>query len=107
MKGRQGIDSKHLTHRPVKLGVGAKAVSQVFVSRIGSSQGNHITERAGVLRNIRTGPYQPPNFMPVKLGNELASQVKCGPGGGRVVRKAGGQHGLTSPTPRPKARSID
>ena len=106
--GRQGIDSKNLTHRPVRTGVGAKGVNTKFVSRVGQSIGNKATEKRGTSPYVRENVYGGGSFRPVPLGNSLVNNVgKGGPGAGRNVYASGSQCGMKSPTPMPRGRDID
>jgi hypothetical protein len=105
--GRQGIDSKNLTHRPVRTGDGARAVNTKFASRVGQSMGNKATEKRGVIPYTREDVYKPPNFNPVRHGNAVAAETVCGPGGSRNIYRSGGQHGLKAPRPMPGGRDID
>jgi hypothetical protein len=105
-----GIASRNVTRRPVRVGDGAKSVSQRFVSRIGGSQGNKITEAPGVLKIDRPGPYTGPGYRPAPFGNEVATNVgKGGPGTGRTLYGQGGLQktwGSVNPgTPRPVPRN--
>jgi hypothetical protein len=62
--------------------------------------GNHITERGDTLHGVRAvGPYKPPNFAPVRQGNEIAAATVCGPGGSREVFKTGTQQTYGSANP--------
>jgi hypothetical protein len=104
----QGIAGKSVTHKPVRTGVGARGVNKQWVSQIGQSMGNHITEGRDTLRCVRAvGPYKGPNFNPVPQGNAVAAATKCGPGGSREIFKSGGQHGLMTRANNPRGRSFD
>ena len=103
-----GLGMNKNTERPVRVGPGAKGVNKQWVSQIGQSMGNHITEKSESLRGVRAdGPYKPPNFNPVPQGNEVAASTVCGVGGSRTVYRSGAQHGMRSPSPPAKNRSID
>jgi hypothetical protein len=91
----------------VRTGGGAKAIGQRFVSRIGSSQGNKVTERARTLRISRPGPYTGPGMNPTRYGNEIALNVgKGSPGAGRTLYGQSGlqgTYGSVNPgNPRPR-----
>ena len=107
-----GIASKNVTHKPVKTGVGARAVNKNWPASVGGSRGNRVGGLEGgagkILKGIRPRPYDAgPSFNPVKQGNELAAATKCGPGGSREVFKSGSQHGLTTRANNPRGRSFD
>ena len=62
-----------------------------------------------MLKGVRPEPYKPPNFNPVRQGNEIALNVgRGGPGAGRTLYgQAGSQgtYGATNPgNPRPNAK---
>jgi hypothetical protein len=88
-----GIAGKNVVAKPVRTGGGAKAISQRFVSRIGGSQGNKVTERAGTLNIDRPGPYAGPGYRPAKFGNEVALNVGKGRLPGRTLHGQGGSQG--------------
>jgi hypothetical protein len=98
-----GLKSRQVVEKPVRTGAGAKAISQRFVSRIGASQGNKVTEQSGTLNIDRPGPYKGTGFQSVKFGNEVALNVGGGgPGSGRQIFRSASQHGLrSSPKSRP------
>jgi hypothetical protein len=103
-----GPQSRNVTEKPIRTGVGGRGVNKNWVSQIGQSLGNHATESGKVLRGVRADPYRPPNFQPVKLGNEIATNVgKGGPGAGRTLYGQSGsqrQWGGVNPG-NPPARS--
>jgi hypothetical protein len=89
-----GIRSRNVTERPVKYGQPAKEKLVRGVSQIGSSLGDHATERAAKLTKaiepVRGGPLT--GAINVKLGNEVARNVGGGgPGTGRVTMRSGSQ----------------
>src|SRR5215472_6471973 len=96
-----GIAGKNVTQKPVKTGVGARAVNVKWPAQVGASRGNRVqvAETGGggkVLSGVRAAPYAGPSFKPVPLGNALVNNVgKGGPGTGREVLMSGtqGQHG--------------
>ena len=101
-KGSGGGLGMNKNVRPgYRTGVGARGVNKNWPAQIGRSVGSHITQRGEVpVRGIRAEPYKGPSFKPVPLGNELAPQVKCGPGGSReIIGKSGAQaqHGAVNP----------
>jgi hypothetical protein len=90
---------------PVRTGVGGLSARPAGVAQLGQSQGNHITNLGTT--SYRGEPLHNPerNFQPVKLGNEVALNVKGGgPGAGREIFHCGTQslHGSANPgSPRP------
>jgi hypothetical protein len=82
---------------------------------VGVSRGNRVQggSEGGIgktlpLSGIRADPYKPPNFNPVRQGNEIAAATVCGPGGSRdEILKSGSQHGLTTRANNPRGRSFD
>ena len=86
-----GHGSKNIVHKPVRTGSGSKSTSPGAVGQIGQSQGSHVTNKdeTGYLGEIF---HKPPNFQPVKFGNEVALNVgKGGCGTGRTIYKTGSQ----------------
>jgi len=109
--GRQpagGIKSRNVVSKPMRTGVGARGVDKQWVSQIGQSMGNHITERGEPVRGVRAvDPYKGPSFRPAKLGNQVAAETKCGVGGSREIHRSGSQHGLVDRQNNPRGRDID
>ena len=102
-----GLKSKNVTERPVRVGPGVRAIDKNWVGQIGSSQGNHITEKGRVLRDHRASPYRGESFRPAALGNALVNNVGAGgPGTGRTIYKSGAQQGLKPPRPMPGGRAL-
>jgi hypothetical protein len=102
-----GIKGRQVIEKPVRTGAGARAISQRFVSRIGSSQGNKVTEREGTLNIDRPGPYAGPGYRPAPFGNEIATNVgKGSPGAGRTLYGQSGSQGtygsVNPGNPRPR-----
>ena len=86
-----GHGSKNIVHKPVRTGSGSKSTSPGAVGQIGQSQGSHVTNKdeTGYRGEIF---HKPPNFQPVKFGNEVALNVgKGGCGTGRTIYKTGSQ----------------
>lgn len=86
-----GHGSKNIVHKPVGTGSGSKSTSPGAVGQIGQSQGSHVTSKdeTGYRGEIF---HKPPNFQPVKFGNEVALNVgKGGCGTGRTIYKTGSQ----------------
>jgi hypothetical protein len=103
-----GLKSRQVVHKPQQLGAGARGVDKKWVSQIGQSMGNHITERGEPVRGVRArDPYKGPSMNPTRYGNEIAAATVCGPGGSREVLKSGSQHGLTTRSNNPRGRSFD
>jgi hypothetical protein len=85
-----GIGSNKSVEKPVKTGQRARAVSPRGVSQIGSSIGNHSTDRAGKLtKGVEPvhGPKKPAGGPGgIELGNQCALNVGGGgPGTGRTL----------------------
>jgi hypothetical protein len=66
-----GHGSKNVTRPSVRTGSGSKSTSPGAVGQIGQSQGSHVTNKGetGYRGEIF---HKPPNFQPVKFGNEVA-----------------------------------
>jgi hypothetical protein len=97
MARNQGIKSKNLVHPQYRTGAANRAIRPAGVAQLGASQGTHITEHGEL-------PYRGISMkagaaLPSKLGNEIAAQTRCGPGGSRNVYRTGvqGQHGSVNP----------
>src|SRR5262249_2021951 len=103
-----GLKSRQVVSKPVRTGAGSRGVSTRWVSQIGQSMGNHITERGEPVRGVRAkDPYSGGAMNPAKFGNEIAAATKAGPGGSREVFKSGSQHGLQTRANNPRGRSFD
>jgi hypothetical protein len=99
-----GLGSKNVVEKPVRTGVGARAVNTRFVSRVGQSIGNKVTEKRGTLPSPRADVYEGASYKPIALGNALVNNIGAGgPGAGRQVFKSGmqGQHGAAVNPGRP------
>ena len=98
-----GIAGKNVVSKPVRTGPGARAINKDWPATVGLSRGNRVGGVEGgvgkVLTGVRADPYKPPNFNPVRQGNEVAAATVCGPGGSREVMRSGqqGQHGSVNP----------
>jgi hypothetical protein len=96
MARNQGIKSRNLVSKPVRIGAGAKAVRPGGAAQIGVSVGTHVTEKRKETK-YRGERVFGGGVMPSKFGNEVATNVGGGgPGKGRVLYgQAGsqGQHG--------------
>jgi hypothetical protein len=111
-KAAGGIRSKNVTHKPVRTGVGARAVNVKWPAQVGLSRGNRVQnslEGGGgkVLQGVRAEPYKGQSFKPVPLGNSLVNNVGAGsPGAGRTLYGQSGsqqQYGKANPgNPAPK-----
>lgn len=102
-----GHGSKNIVHPSVRTGSGSKSTNPGGVGQIGQSQGSHVTNKGdtGYRGEIF---HKPPNFQPVKFGNEVALNVGSGGcGTGRTIHKTGSQ-GLTGSggAPEPAGRDI-
>ena len=108
-----GIGSCVVVEKNVRTGKGGRGVSPRGASQIGSSMGNHSTERAAILTGAVEPLYQgpAPAGNTVQYGNQKALDVgKGGVGTGReIIGKSGsqGQHGRANPgNPTPKRGDI-
>jgi len=107
-----GPAGRNVVAKPVRTGAGARGVNIKWPAQVGVSRGNRVQnalESGGgkVLTGVRADPYEPPNFDPVRQGNEIAAAIVCGPGGSRTVYKTGAQHGLTTRANNSRGRSFD
>ena len=104
-----GHGSKNVTRPSVRTGSGSHSTSPGGVGQIGQSQGSHVTNKdeTGYRGEIF---HKPPNFQPVKFGNEVALNVgKGGCGTGRTIYSTGSQdqHGQPAQgNPQPAGRDI-
>ena len=112
-KAGGGIRSRVVTQKPVRTGERARAMSPKGVSQIGSSLGNHVTERRQLVNPVERvrGQLKPsggPGGIP--LGNEVAKNVgKGGCGTGRVLYGQSGtqrMHGSANPGSPTQRRDI-
>ena len=78
----------------------SERVSPAGVSQMGSSIGNKATDSGGKILRGGVEPVRGGAMPNHPMGNTLAEQTVCGPGGSRSVSKSGSQHGLAS-TPAP------
>lgn len=103
-----GLGSRNVVSKPVRTGVGARAVNKNWPAQVGGSRGNKVMRKGQPLPgDMRADPYKGPSFKPVPLGNALVNNVGAGgPGAGRQVYKSGAQHGLASPEARSTERPI-
>jgi hypothetical protein len=103
-----GIASRQHVKTPVRTGSGSKSTNPGAVAQLGQSQGNHITNKSET--NYRGEIFhKPPNFQPVKFGNEVALNVGkggCGTGRETMPRGSQGQHGAPAPG-NPPAKNVD
>jgi hypothetical protein len=109
-----GINSNKLVHKPVRTGMRTRAINERGVSQIGSSIGNHSTDKAkrltGGVEPVR-GALRPaggPGGVP--LGNEVAARTVAKPGGSRTLYGQCGsqsQYGPAAGSPKPQGRSFD
>jgi hypothetical protein len=97
--GGGGYNSRvHVESKSYHLGMGARKQIVAGVAQLGQAQGSHITGHGarasdtgyhGVPRDA--GPFPMNSVGADKFGNEWATNVKCGVGGGATVYKAGTQ----------------
>jgi hypothetical protein len=93
-RGGGGIGSKATAKVTIyNAGYPAKQINPRGVSQIGSSIGNHVTERGRTLTRgvepVRGGSLGPLGSVP--LGNQVSVATQCGPGGSREVMRSGSQ----------------
>ena len=113
-KAGGGIRSRVVTEKPVRYGERARKINERGVAQIGTSRGNHATNRAGLLKGDveRVRGQLRPSGGPggVPLGNEVARNVgKGGCGTGRVLYGKSGsqqQYGSANPGSAP-AKNTD
>src|SRR5262245_53528525 len=110
MKGHKaggGFGSNKLVRAPATTGASARGVNPKNVSQIGSSLGNHSTDRGDMPFKPERIAAKAPTAAGVKLGNERATEG-IGVGGGRIVHRSGSQaqHGAVAGSPRPQGRDI-
>jgi hypothetical protein len=96
---------------PVRTGVGGLSARPAGVAQIGTAVGDHVTNRPGSTGYRGEKLHSPErNFQPVKLGNEVALNVKGGgPGAGRTLYGQSGlqgTHGPVAGSRRPPGRQI-
>jgi hypothetical protein len=103
MSHDQGIKSKNVnTSSPYRLGAGARKQVVAGIAQLGQAQGSHVntvegggkdTGYHGVPRDA--GPFPMNSVGADRFGNEWATNVKCGVGGGARIYNAGtqSQHG--------------
>jgi hypothetical protein len=104
-KAGGGHGSRVVVRKEVRTGKAAQGRNIKAVGQIGSSMGNHATERAGKLtKSVERVEGPRPNS--VQLGNANAKSCAPGPGGGRTVMRSGSQQGLTQPKPQSGGRDI-
>jgi hypothetical protein len=104
-----GFGSKQHVRTGVRTGQSRQGKNVRAVSQIGSSLGNHATDRAGLskkpVERIEGG-----RGISVPLGNELAKNVgKGGPGAGRNLYGQSGSNQVYGPvagSPKPQGRDI-
>jgi hypothetical protein len=103
-----GIASNKNVQPSVRTGSGSHSTRPGAVGQIGSSQGSHVTNKGetGYRGEIF---HKPPNFQPVKFGNEVALNVgKGGCGTGRTIYSTGSQDQHGQPAPgNPPAKNAD
>jgi hypothetical protein len=103
-----GLGSRPVKHsKSPKAEPKAHAMNKNWVSQIGSSLGNHITERGHKpLKGVRADPHKGQGYSPpVGPTDNVAA---CGVGGGRTIYKSGyqGTHGSVAPGKSPERRDI-
>lgn len=105
-----GIRSNVNREVGVRNGAPRREMSPRGVSQIGSSLGNHATERPGELKRAVEPVVTGKRGISVALGNEVAKNVGAGgPGAGRTqYGKSGTQsvHGAPAGQPKPQGRDI-
>jgi hypothetical protein len=98
--GNQGISSNKLARPGVRTGQSASGVTAGYSGQLGTSLGDHVTDRGAQTANRAAEPMRAAAPYKSALGNELATNVgKGGPGTGRTVYASGSQaaHGPATP----------
>jgi hypothetical protein len=98
-KGNQGISSNKLAQPGVRTGAPRSGVNPNYVGQIGTSLGDHVTDRGGQPATRAAEPMKTSSPYKSALGNELATNIgKGGPGKGRTVYASGSQahHGAAT-----------
>jgi hypothetical protein len=105
-KAGGGIQSRNIVSKPVRTGTPRQHVHPGGVAQIGQHVGNHATHKGRT--DYRGEKLYAGAGYPSRLGNEVAANTVCGPGGSRTVMKTGSQtiHGPVAGQPRPQGRDI-
>ena len=102
-----GIGMNKNVQPPVRTGSGSHSTRPGYVSQLGNKVGSHVTNKGDVGYRGEI-MHDGRNFNPVKLGNEVALNVKGGGcGTGRILHHCGshGTHGAVEPgDPRPNTQ---
>jgi hypothetical protein len=106
-----GLGSKNVVRPNVRTGTAARAQNPRGVSQIGQNLGNHSTDNGGKKLTKSVEPVRGaamPGVGAVKLGNQVAAETVCGPGGSRTVMRSGSQAqtGPVAGSPRPGGGDI-
>lgn len=104
-KSGGGINSRNVKSVGVKTGQPRRKVSPRGTSQIGSSLGNHSTDRREISPNAVEKVFTGKQGISQPMGNTAAASTVCGPGGSRnLYGKSGvqGVHGSVNPgLPKP------
>jgi hypothetical protein len=90
---RGGIKSRVNVERPVRTGAPRERIRHSGVAQIGQRVGNHVTNQ-GATGYGGINPFGAGQGYRSELGNSLAVETQCGPGGSREVMRSGSQ-GMT------------
>jgi hypothetical protein len=105
-----GAGSRVVRQVPVRTGQPARKVAPGAVSQFGSALGNKATDHPQTLRGGVETLYRGiiPGPLNVPLGNQIAEQTVCKPGGSRAVQHCGsqGMHGNPNPGKPTPAKDI-
>jgi|SRR6516225_9811938 hypothetical protein len=88
-----GIKSRTVVEKGVRTGAPRERIRHSGVAQIGQRVGNHVTNQ-GATGYGGINPFGAGQGYPSELGNRLAVETKCGPGGSREVMRSGSQ-GMT------------
>jgi hypothetical protein len=107
MAKNQGIKSRNLVHKPVRVGKRREHLEKAGIAQLGQSQGNRAMD-TGVTRYEGIGLIGPKRPISEPLGNEVAARTVCKPGGSRTVYAHGtaGVHGPVNRGQSPERRDI-
>lgn len=106
-KAAGGLKSRNVTHRSAgKAEPKPNAMNVKAASQIGGSQGDHLTEKSKILKNVIEPLHAGRGYAPPVGPTDNVKAV--GVGGGRTVYRSGfqGQHGDVAGSRRPQGRGI-
>jgi len=94
-----GLHSKNVVHPGYRHGDQRREVKRAGVAQLGQKKGNHITHAGGQRLDYSGVPIFGGQGYPSKLGNRVAVETTCGPGGSRTVMRSGSQGTQGAPNP--------